>query len=360
MVNLLIDGNHFMMRVFRALPLKEQITQSYILDIWNANLKSLITPFSSIIKRVVFTVDQSSWRKEFSNEIDYKGNRKKDDDTIDWDLLFSNYAEFQKSLVDYGIILHKTPGAEGDDLLYLWQDRLIAAAENCIIVTGDADMRQLIYYDNLAWSIVANMDSSGKRKFYVHPRFIEEYMKEDNDIFNLSQNLVKMKLKESDFYNAMEAVQPELVIITKILAGDMGDNVPPILPRIGEKTAQKIIDNFVLMFSKEELYDILDEGWVKKMTRVIINSSKTAKKHYSASEVKHKLERNRIFVHLHKTHIPSGIINAANNFIDEKWAVKFMGMNSDVVYTPQKMYNISKDIEKYKSVNDFDINNLRF
>jgi len=97
--------------------------------------------------RVILTIDSRSWRKDIVvEEADYKGHRVKDD-TIDWDSFYKCMNEFAAHLERRGVIVSREERAEGDDLMYLWADRLYEAGQDAVIITGDKDLTQCVRWD---------------------------------------------------------------------------------------------------------------------------------------------------------------------------------------------------------------------
>ena len=110
-------------------------------------MRKLATDFSSIIReienpsRVIVCMDSSSWRKTIQiDDGGYKHDReeKKEDSPVNWKVFYELIEKFSVILSQKGYIVSKIPGAEADDLLYLWSRMLNDMGENVILVTGDS------------------------------------------------------------------------------------------------------------------------------------------------------------------------------------------------------------------------------
>lgn len=160
---------------------------------------------------VILAVDsKENWRKKFYPE--YKQNRKESREKqtdIDWSGFFNAYSEFVNEVkLHFPFYVLQIKYMEADDIIGVlareWQHK------DKVVVTSDQDFLQLLKYKGLKL-----YDASGSK-----------FLKHDD---------------------------PEKFLKIKVLMGDRGDNVKPIKPRIGEKTAERYIDE------PELLREILDD-----------------------------------------------------------------------------------------------------
>lgn len=158
----------------------------------------------------------SSWRKDIFEP--YKGNRKakRDEDDFDW----KGFYELMHSLAEdisnhFPIIVLGIPRIEADDIIsYL---TTVNHHDNeIVLLTSDQDFFQLMRYDNVM------MYDPIKKKTY-----------------NMSRGEALHELEK------------------KILIGDKSDNIPNCRPRLGPKTAEKILLN-------EQLDELLENKEFKK------------------------------------------------------------------------------------------------
>jgi 5'-3' exonuclease len=141
------------------------------------------------------------WRKSYYPE--YKATRKaardKQKDIVDWKEFFNFITEFKAEIREiFPFYCLEQEGLEADDIIaYLVREN---PDKNKTIVTSDGDYVQLLRFKNTS---------------------IYDPLKD------------KM----------VSGVNPVLELEKKILTGDKSDNVPPIRPRLGEKTAEKMIES---------------------------------------------------------------------------------------------------------------------
>ena len=177
--------------------------QKGLLDV----LKSLVKLYCVEWKNVILAVDtprKTIWRNTILET--YKENR----DNVHHPyagLLFSetlkNIGGICKSLGCSYISVHE---AEADDICAIAHDYIHSClGKRVCIITNDNDYIQLI------------PKSSGKTK-----------------IFNLKKKEIVERVSEESIEHFLQV---------KIILGDKSDNIPPIAPRIGEKTALKLAKN---------------------------------------------------------------------------------------------------------------------
>jgi 5'-3' exonuclease len=137
----------------------------------------------------------------------YKGKRPK----LEWAKqiwqVHEEIIEFITNHTDY--IEIKVPGAEADDVIGVLSQHF-SATEEIFIATGDKDMQQLL----------------------VNPRI---------HIYNDNPH---KKPSAPDF---VECADPKRFLDEMILKGDTGDNIPNVKPKIGDKTATKLIAEKTLL-----------------------------------------------------------------------------------------------------------------
>lgn len=151
------------------------------------------------------------WRKKIFPA--YKENRKagRAEIPIDWDMFGKVrdilLAEFEKHVPVRTILLD---GVEADDIVATLTEKLHETQE-IIALTNDKDWHQLFKYPNY-------------RVF---------------KLFDLTPNAYYNRSPEGRI--EVTGVDPVRLIQMKILTGDTSDNIPNLKPRLGEKTAEKII-----------------------------------------------------------------------------------------------------------------------
>ena len=126
-LNLIIDGNnHFHKSLYatgnysKGKMLGTQKDKDMYMRKLAMDLAYAIRFFSAP-DRVVFTMDDHSWRKNvdmLGQNDGYKANRVRDDSAVDWDAFNEVNRDFFSILADKGFISSTLYGCEGDDLMY--------------------------------------------------------------------------------------------------------------------------------------------------------------------------------------------------------------------------------------------------
>ena len=250
-INIIIDGNFIFHQNF-AVYVGWNSTNAFPTERDEVSfIQSVANNFFSALRQlpkggdVIFTIDSRSWRKavEIPNHPGYKSGRTDKDgnkgvmNPETAQKFYGLMDDFGKHLSRVGIIVSRIGGAEGDDLIYRWTKRLYDKGESCIIISGDRDLTQLVKMnkDKDKWIIQWNNKNNGKRfknSMYVPSGWDGEWLKLGGatSIFNFDigsdkEDLIKL-IRDQDI--TVEVVHPDEVIMKKILAGDDGDDVPPV------------------------------------------------------------------------------------------------------------------------------------
>lgn len=214
----IIDGNSLIYRTFYALP---PLTNSRGLQ------TNALYGFASIINKIIeeekpdyfgvaFDEKKPTFRhKEFG---DYKAGRLKMPEELAMQIPL-----LHKMLDAFGIKKISLAGFEADDLIGTLSKMGEMEDLKINIITGDRDAFQL---------------ASDKTSIWYTKRGISEM-----DIVDKKEILNRYGLK------------PEQLIDVKALMGDKSDNIPGV-PKVGEKTALKLINQYQ---SLEEVYKHIDE-----------------------------------------------------------------------------------------------------
>lgn len=187
-------------------------------------------------RHLVLAIDgKDAWRKAILPD-EYKAQRVKDEH-IDWESLYKVSDDIQQILhKKLGAIVATCEHAEGDDIMCLIKECLWNKPEaaNLIIISADADLRQLISFnkETSQYCIVYNPTTRPKtktRRLYMNQEF-KEWIEDDTiDIFFSNFNPVKNYLIEVLKKNTQIepfVEDPNDVILSKIFCGDDSDQVP--------------------------------------------------------------------------------------------------------------------------------------
>jgi len=205
---LLIDGNSIINRAFYGLPIltdKEGRFTNAVYGFLNIFFK-LYDSEKPAYAAVAFDVKAPTFRHEKYK--DYKSGRKSMPDE-----LRPQIPLLKELLKAMDIKIFELAGFEADDILGTLAVKSEAMGFDPVIVSGDKDLLQ-VASDKIKISIPKT--KSGKTE-------VEEYFAKD---------LIQLM-----------GVTPKEYIDIKALMGDVSDNIPGV-PGIGEKTAQKIIQEY--------------------------------------------------------------------------------------------------------------------
>ena len=329
---LVIDGNYFLFKTLYVIPYmtksKEILSTKKDMQTFMRKLATDFAyetrKFEGLIDRIVFTLDSRSWRKDFHPQADYKGNRKADK-KINWANFSKITEEFQQQLLKRGVLLHKVQGAEGDDLMYAWNQHCNAKGKSVILFTGDKDMIQLVNH-NTSTKAHTILYSPVQKKLYTYHGFTEWLASTETptDIFtNVSAESMSKKLfadlLKTKKMNIME-VNPHDVAFKKVLTGDSGDNVPPIYwytatlkngqkrtYGVSDKKAQKILDEFQKKHGSVDPMYFFTNDYVLDVAQ--ISSRVLNAKHMSQEQLIKNIRLNASLVLLNSTTIPESILD---------------------------------------------------
>lgn len=316
-LTLIVDGNWLMMSRLSVLNGRYADDKTLMQELKLLMIKSInivLRTFPSI-DDVLFVSDGGSWRKdedvpeylkdESGTKIDYKGNRVQSDD-FDWDFIFSEFTNFTNELKNAGISVFHENGIEGDDWCWYLSQRLNSNGTNVIIWTKDRDITQLVSSnENGCFTVVWNKDNG-------------VFMKEDNNLTNFLLNPIFHK-NESILHDVIAhsvkkiIVNPDKVKIDKIVRGDKGDNIMPIITKQAKNGSGKVFR--VTEKHLPEDLDIYNINEVKQWVSDLLNS-----KYYSGKVVEpfdqiidHFLY-NRKMVVLNKGNYPDGILDIFSKY----------------------------------------------
>jgi 5'-3' exonuclease len=342
---LIIDGNYFVHSRLFVLPRpkggqllgdrdgQEQLMRKLCIDFASEVRK--MTPF---IDQIVVAVDSKSWRKDLFPEAEYKGTRGSDS-SVNWENVFNVYSEFQDILAKLGVIIHKVPGAEADDILFGWSTQLNNDGKNCIVWTGDRDLIQLVDY-NKATDAYTLWYYNSQRKLITFEGFQQllstvgtSEMSNDDILFNMSSNeVMDDKLKE-DFQSwiaknsvKIEEINCDDFIFSKILQGDKSDNIGSVVTwtkrtssgsirnySITEKQALQILEKYKEI--EGEFY--IDHFFSSNQVNTIVNMIHQVTSRSTPEEIRLRFNQNLDLMLLHYNTIPEGILKSIYNEIDK-------------------------------------------
>lgn len=221
---MLIDGNSLLYRAFYALPLLQTKDGVYTNGVYG---------FLTMMNRAIQEIQPSHIVVAFDRDLitfrndtysDYKANRPPAPDELG-----PQFALVREVLEALNIDYVEMQGYEADDLIGTLSRKAEEEGMQCVIVTGDNDILQLV---------------TDNTQVYMTKKGITE-----TEIYDPAK--VKEKWQ----------VGPEKMIEIKALMGDTSDNIPGV-PGVGPKTAIKLIKEYGDL---ETLYENLNQVKGKKL-----------------------------------------------------------------------------------------------
>ncbi|TRM12924.1 DNA polymerase I [Lentibacillus cibarius] len=231
----LIDGNSVIYRAFFALPLLNNDKGVYTNAVYGFTnmLLKILEDEQPTHLLVAFDAGKTTFRHETYQE--YKGGRQKTPPEL------SEQIPLLKEVLDAFQVSHyQLDLYEADDIIGTLSKQAQEKGWEVTVISGDKDLLQLV-----SDQVTVNLTKKGISD--IEP-YTPSYMKE------------KM------------AITPEQIIDLKALMGDNSDNIPGV-PGVGEKTAQKLLNQFETV---DNVYEHIDEVSGKKLKEKLQNHKEEA------------------------------------------------------------------------------------
>ena len=351
-LTLIVDGNWLLMSRWSVMNGRFQDDEEMCREIQSMMVKSInvvLRTFPSI-DNIIFVSDGGSWRNDleipsFISE-EYKGNREQDQ-SINWKMIFEYYEEFIKLLSNEGITTCQVPGVEGDDWCWYWSTKLNKEGTNCIIWSMDKDLTQLVHtnHDTGVFTVCWNKNGVTIEDGIYNENndeldfFFGDLNKENNDrylhdVIAKSTKIIKINPKE--------------IVIDKIIRGDKGDNIFPIILKKSKTSSDKLF-----RVSTKDLdlgLNIHNEKDVKQYISNILNltnyKDRVVKKSgndyvtKTQDEIYEHFKYNVKLVTLEKESYPPEILEAMNSYTGYVINKNITGINSYILAKSNKLANI--------------------
>lgn len=315
-LTLVVDGNWVLMS--RLSVMQNRFADEHELM---KDLKILMTKSINVVLRTIPTIDNvivvadgGSWRNwievpEFlkRNDVEYKGNRIKSDD-LNWDIIFQGYEEWLQLLHDNGIYVCKEKGVEGDDWCAYWSKKLNSSGTNCIIWSKDKDLTQLVNQDEKTgiFTVCWNKD-------YVTIKETKEDVSDINFLFsptyNINSQLLESVINKTKSTNPIKPIE---VVIDKILRGDAGDNVLPIVTKSSSNGTKVFRIGLKEIDFNLDINDINDVN--EYITNLLGKKSWKGKVNKPVNEIIEHFYYNKKLVYLDKSSYPESIIETMEKY----------------------------------------------
>jgi DNA polymerase-1 len=201
-----IDGNSLIYRAFYALPLMHNSRGEHTNAIYGFTgmLLKLIEEEKPDYLAVAMDYPAPSFRQQIYT--DYKGHREKTPDELK-----EQVQRIREIMAALGIPVFEAEGYEADDVIGTMAARAGEEGFSTTIVTGDADLLQLI---NGAVTVLFTRKGITQMERYDRSKLIESY-----------------------------GLEPAQFVDYKALKGDPSDNIPGV-PGIGDKTARRLLQQY--------------------------------------------------------------------------------------------------------------------
>lgn len=316
LLSLIVDGNWLLMSRLSILRMRIKDEDKLLKELKIMMIKSMNVMMRNFpqIDNIIFVADGGSWRNGLEiptflkkDHITYKGNREKDKD-LDWDKVFATYDEFVNTLSECDICVSREKGVEGDDWCAYWSKTLNSKNTNVIIWSADRDLTQLVHIDpkTKCFTICWN-------KNYMTMELIE-HNSDDMDFFFDFDNTVNQQLLENISIKAKDIheIHPMDVVIDKIVRGDAGDNILPIVQKKGKssdklfRVAQKELDLSMDITRLDEI-----TAWVEELLNKKTWQGKVDDK--TEDQIVEHFEYNRRLVWLDPSSYPDEVLKKMRN-----------------------------------------------
>lgn len=298
---------------------------------------------------ILLTDSQHAWRKDvLPGEDGYKSNRQKQEG-VNWDNIFKCSDDLKQLFKNAGCHVAEYEHSEADDMAALCKEVIFEKYHdyNLIIVSADADLRQLIDFDPLTNQYCAVYNTivkgkTGKRFLYITQEMQNWLDKEDQvDIFFSNVDESKQYIKDIVSQNVkigIEIENPNEILLHKIFCGDDGDCVPSFYSWIHNGKSVRITP------AKERkiretlgIKTIADLIQAKDNLKPLIES--VAKKEVNDININERLQRQRTLVELNSSLFPKDI-QSYKDTID--YMVQSTG---ETIFANMKAANILKGSE---------------
>lgn len=353
-LTLIIDGNWLLMSRWSVINGKFQDDEEMCREIQNMMVKSInvVLRIFPLIDNIIFVSDGGSWRNSleipsFMSD-EYKGTREQSPD-INWKMIFDSYEDFIKILSNEGITTCQVPGVEGDDWCWYWSTKLNSEGTNCIIWSMDKDLTQLVKtnHDTGVFTVCWNKSSVT----------IEDGIYNENDTDGLDFFFGDLTKESNDRYlhsiisktGTIKKIDPSTVVVDKIIRGDKGDNIIPIILRKSKggnsdklfRVATKDMDMELDIHDdnkvKDYINNILESNNYKNRVIKVVNGEYVDK---NADEVFEHFKYNKRLVALEKESYPEEILDAMNSYTGYTVNKNLSGVTSYISAKANKLTSV--------------------
>lgn len=351
-LTLIIDGNWLLRSRASAMLNKfdKSLPDEYISnsgkdfqDLMAKSINIVINRFKDI-DNIVIVADGGSWRKQITQpsiikNITYKGNRTTEDN-INWNAIYDNFKQFTDNCVKLGITCSWQYNIEGDDWIWYWSRYLNSTGTHCMIWSSDNDLKQLVQIDKNTRAFTCWYND--KNGLWL-PDILDNTEVDDIDFFMTPQySSSVLENVKSKIYKNIHYIDPQTIILDKIICGDSGDNIQPVLSVI--KNGRKFSITSKMFNEIKENLNIRNVDDVKNniqnLSKSIIGIKKLSNSQTTEQNLIDMINYNTIMVWLDESTIPQSI---QQNMIQQE----YNNFNVEIIRSNYKLLSQNKDSINY-------------
>lgn len=328
-LTLIVDGNWLLMSRLSVLTNQFNSDEEICKELQLLMLKSINRVLNTFtdIDNIIFVSDGGSWRNQLEipkflydektsedQSVEYKGQRHLDEN-VNWDLVFNYYEDFLKILEENGITTCRVQNIEGDDWCWYWSTKLNEEGTNTMIWSMDKDLTQLVKTndDNGIFTICWNNRTGltcEKKEDEKEEDPLQFFFNDLNKEYNMQifENITN-KCKQ------ITQINPKEIVIDKIIRGDKGDNIfPIILKKANNSKSSKKFRVGVKDINFE--LNLNNDDEIKTYIHNIINSNKYINKvDKSEQNIFEHFKYNYQLVSLSEDNYPQEILDEMNSYL---------------------------------------------
>lgn len=309
-----------------------QASQRNLTDMLARSINIILNRFPCV-DNVILVGDGGSWRKQLPiptqlKGTKYKGNREQQEE-VDWDHVFNALNDLMTNARGAGVTVSQTLSAEGDDWVWYWSRRLNAQGTNVLIWSIDRDLQQLVQRLPDGTFTAWYSDRSG----LCLPLYYKNTENIDPMDYFMSPIQFDTELIDSLKIGAggkVIYVNPDEVVIEKVLCGDSGDNIKAVVRfekggrvyRFSEGDLKKYQEHDLPMSTVDDLKECREDiaDWIRA-------SKKFSPYKFKKKDILEMLNYNIKLVWLSEETIPGPVIQSMNEVEYKKVDVGMLRSN---------------------------------
>lgn len=367
---LVIDGNHFMHTTLSAVGLfsknssvfrvgndeeEDRKDTNSFLDRLSTIFAKDVRNLSGLVDEIIFTIDDSQpWRKDYflqrdyvalPSKLDYKGTREKKKE-INWSRIYEVFDSFVTDLYKLANVKYKSiDGCEADDLIFAISSYYNSKGKNVIIYSGDNDLKQCVGFNHSTSAFTMQYQKQQKSIYIDRDTGLHIKGSHRTAIMSMFKSFV------NNTESKLKVVYPYEVVFDKIIMGDKGDNILPIMfeikkyktgKRIGKEYEWKISEKDVqrvkeeIDYSKYTIEDLFVDSYIEKIANSCIRNFKSETR-FNLEDVKNNLIMNINLVMLNKVTIPKSLYESMLDWCEDIFnnkttVVQSLRNSKDILY----------------------------